>query len=261
MYIDTHAHFDICMNEADFSEEQLMADMKTANVEIAVQVSTEQTDFKWCRDFANKYDNIYYTLGIHPSSAFTDEDLTTLKKFTSEIFKTKNDYKLFGIGEAGLDYYWMAHEREKQIELFEFQLQLAKQNNLPIIIHTRDAMQDTIDILKNNSVENGIVHCFSSTKNDASKLLDMGLNISFTGNVTFKKATDLQEISLYVPNDRILFETDCPYLTPVPKRGKKNKPDYVVYIYNFVAGLKNMSVEELAAIVKNNFESLLGNRE
>lgn len=257
MFIDTHAHFDICIENAGFTEEQLIKDMESEKIEFAVQVSTEQTDFKWCRNFSKKYNNIFFTLGIHPSSEFVEDDLKYLEDSVVEVFNTEEAKKIFGIGEAGLDYYWMAHERDKQISLFERQIIIAKENKLPIIIHTRDAMEDTIAILKENSVENGVVHCFSGNKKDAKKLLDMGLYISFTGNVTFKKAEEIQEVALYVPNDRILFETDCPYLAPVPKRGKKNKPDYVKYIYEHVANLKKIELEELSSIVKGNFNSLL----
>lgn len=257
MYIDTHAHFDICIKQTKYDENTLLAEMQKAGVEYAVQVSTEQTDFDWCRKFAGKYEHIYFTLGIHPSSEFTDKDLEKLADFADQVNSGTNAHKLFGIGEAGLDYYWMKHSRERQINLFETQINIAKQYNLPIIVHTRDAMQDTIDVLKSNSIEKGVIHCFSGTKSEAAKLLDMGFHISFAGNVTFKKCTDLQEVAVYVPEDRLFFETDCPYLTPVPKRGKKNRPDYVAHTYEFVANLRKQPVKELAIVIKNNFIALL----
>jgi TatD DNase family protein len=258
MFIDTHAHFGICMQHTKLKEHELLSKMQDAKVEYAVQVSTEQTDFKWCRDFALKHQNIFFTLGIHPSSEYVEEDLNMLVKLVSEVRLTEEKKNLFGIGEAGLDYYWMAHPKGKQIKLFEMQINIAKEYNLPVIVHTREAMQDTIGVLKSNSVEKGIIHCFSGTKSEAAQLLDMGLYISFAGNVTFKKSHELQDVALYVPVERLLLETDCPYLTPAPKRGRKNRPDYVVHTYNFIAELHKQKVEDLAMQIKNNFIALSG---
>jgi TatD DNase family protein len=136
--------------------------------------------------------------------------------------------KIFGIGEIGLDYHWMKHSREKQMKLFESQIEIAKKYDLPIVVHNRDAFEDTYYILKGMDCKRVIIHCFSGNVEIAKKFLNLGYYISFAGNVTFKKATELQEALKFIPIDQLLLETDCPFLTPVPNRGKKT--DRIMYV-------------------------------
>jgi TatD DNase family protein len=259
MYIDTHAHFDLCIQEAGFTEKELLEDMKTEEVSCAVQVATHTDTFSWTRQFSRKYAHIYFALGIHPTYIDHSGDFEQLSDIVQKVIATDERKKLLGIGEIGLDYYWMTHSREAQIEAFEKQLAIARAHDLYVIIHSRDAMEDTIAVLRNHDVEKCILHCFGGTKKDAEILLDMGYYISFAGNVTFKKATVLQEAAAYVPVDRILLETDCPYLAPVPKRGEKNKPDYVKHTYAFIADLKKLSLTELSKRIKSSFEEICMN--
>ncbi|MDA3899945.1 MAG: TatD family hydrolase [Spirochaetes bacterium] len=252
MYIDSHAHYDSCF-EKGISENELMNSV-AESLYCSVHVATEADTFEWAREFSYKYDNILFSAGIHPSSPFSDQDLNYLTQFVADCIQKKE--KLFGIGETGLDYHWMEHSKESQRILFEYQLDLARQYNLPVIIHNRDAHEDTLAILRNCGYTNVIIHCFSGDKDTAAAFLDFGALISFAGNVTFKKATMLQESLLYVPFERLLLETDCPYLTPVPFRGTTNRPDYVRHVYEFVSLHKDIEITQLQKIIINNFEAV-----
>ncbi|MBN1499937.1 MAG: TatD family hydrolase [Spirochaetes bacterium] len=252
MFIDTHAHFDICMADG-YTEENLLLKMKESNVEYSVQIGVDRNDFLLTSEFASRHENVFFTLGIHPSSSFEDDDIACLENMVSE---NKNS-RLIGVGETGLDYHWMEHEKNIQIDLFEKQIDIAVKNDLAVIVHSRDAMDDTIAVLKNMHPEKVIIHCFSGNPEEAEMLAGMGYFISFAGNLTYKKADNLHEAVKRVPVDNLLFETDCPYLAPVPERGKKNRPDFVVYTYRFAAEMRNMDVGKLCETVKNNFSRLI----
>ncbi|HEY1405593.1 MAG TPA: TatD family hydrolase, partial [Spirochaetota bacterium] len=142
-FIDTHAHFDICMKDAGYSEDFLLSEMRKSHVETAVQISTERTDFDWCALFSEKHDHIFFTLGIHPSSSFSEDDLAALGSKVATLKDSPMRKKLIGIGEIGLDYYWNKENREEQIRLFERQLSIAREADLPVIIHSRDALDET----------------------------------------------------------------------------------------------------------------------
>lgn len=253
MFIDSHSHFDICM-EKDFSEEDLISGLKQNNIEAAVQVATHPGNFQFCADFAAKYNNIYYTLGIHPSDPCTDDDINMLDAFVNE---KSNDSKLIAIGEIGLDYHWMESEKEIQQKYFKKQIEIAQKNDLYIVVHSRDAMPDTIRILDEMDVKKAVIHCYSGTAEEAKYLISKGYFISFAGNVTYKNAKNIQEAALSVPVEKMLLETDCPFLSPVPMRGKKNRPDYVKYTYEFISILKNISVENLSKHIRDNFKKIV----
>jgi len=257
-YIDTHAHFDLCMKDAGYTEEFLFSEMDRAGVSRAVQISTERADFDWCTGFARAHDNILFTLGIHPGSPVTDDDIQALDQAVSAIIGTPLARKLFGIGEIGLDYYWRDDNRAEQLKYFEMQASIAKKRDLPVIVHSRDALDDTRGLLMNLSISKGILHCFSGNADDAKQFLDMGFLISFAGNVTYKKALSLHEAAAFVPDDRLLLETDCPYLSPQTVRGQKNHPAWVTHTYDFVARLRNIPVDALAERIERNFNSFTG---
>ncbi len=252
MYIDTHAHFDICINGGD-TEDNLISAMAENHVDFAVQVGVDKENLIWTAEFAARHENIFFTLGIHPASKFDTEDFHYLEKL---VLENKNP-KLIGIGETGLDYHWMEHERKIQIDLFEKQIELAVKNNLSVIVHSRDAMEDTISVLKNMHPRKVILHCFSGSASDAVALTDMGFYISFAGNLTYKKAENLHEVVKKIPIEMLLFETDCPYLAPIPQRGKKNRPDFVKHTYEFAAVQRNCDVESLCEEVTRNFTRLI----
>jgi len=258
--IDTHAHFDICIEEYNLDENMIISEMRENGIHKAVQVSVDYDRFDWAEDFFKKHEFVYIAFGIHPASDYTDEQIDGVR---ARLIALKNsDYRdrVFALGETGLDYHWMKHNKEIQRELFEKQIQIAKELNLPIIVHSRNAIEDTISILRNNQVERAIIHCFSGTPHDAKILLDMGYYISFAGNVTYKKTENIQDSAKYVPIDKILFETDSPYLTPQKVRSNKNRSSYVKYVYEHIAELKKISVEALSDAVNESFEKLLSGK-
>ena len=256
-YIDSHAHFDSCIN-AGYTEEFLLGEMRKAGVDFAVQISTEKNDMEWCESFALAHENIWYTLGIHPESEFHDDHISYLDMMAARGCSPENKGKLFGIGEIGLDYYWNKENKKEQIAFFEKQIAVAKNYSLPIIVHSRDAFDDMYAVLKNAQIGKGILHCFSGNAQQADMFLDLGFYISFAGNVTYKKALDLHEAASSVPAARILLETDCPYLSPQPVRGQKNHPANITHTYEHVAALRGISTEQLCSQCKDNFFTFIG---
>ena len=258
MYIDTHAHFDSCIIDANFSEEALLSSMKENNVSYAIHIATEIPSMRWAEDFSAKHPNVFFAAGIHPSSQFYDSDAEDFKNEIEIIKRSGLESKFIGIGEVGLDYYHLPNTREIQIKYFEWQIETALDHKKPLIIHTRDAFDDTYDILKNSGAENVLIHCFSGGAAEAEKMLDLGYYLSFAGNVTFKKADNLREALKVTPLERLLFETDCPYLSPEPVRGSKNQPSNVKYVYKFASDFLSMDEELITSACTKNFEKLFG---
>jgi TatD DNase family protein len=257
MYIDSHSHFDMVMKRLKCSESACITRLKENNIVHAVQVAISEATLQWSYDFArrNRDAGILFTLGIHPSSTAGDPEVAALTSLTETALE-KDPGLLFGIGECGLDYYRMRQEKSMQLRGFVYQIELAKRHNLPLIIHIRDAMSDALEVLGSRPITGGIMHCFPGNKKEAQKVLDLGFYISFAGNVTYKNARILHETATYVPPDRILVETDAPFLTPVPYRGKINRSEYVIHTYTFIAGLRNISVDALKEQVHSNFKAL-----
>lgn len=258
MLVDSHAHFDMILDDKKITEEELIKSLRYNNIEYSVQVSVEAKGFEWSRDFAKRnYKNgVYYTIGIHPSSIADDAALEKLATFTDRELKTEYGKLILGIGECGLDFYRMHQPEEMQRRSFEFQIDMAKKYKLPLIIHIRDAMEEGIEILARKKGRGGIMHCFSGDSKAAKRVLDLGFMISFAGNVTYKNAVELHDAASYVPLDRILLETDAPFLTPVPLRGKPNTPEYIKHTYQFVADLKKITRSKLEDSVSENFRKL-----
>lgn len=245
MLFDTHAH----LNDERFDEDRhvIIKSLKENGVEAYCEIAYDmQSSFAAC-ELSQKYDFIYAAVGVHPhdSKDMTEEDLPRLKELLSKD-------KVVALGEIGLDYYYDNSERDVQRYWFARQLKLAKSVNMPITVHSRDAMEDTINILREHGTGDGIIHCYSGSKESAKILLDMGYYISFAGPVTFKNANSILEVIKYVPEDRILIETDSPYLAPVPYRGKRNCPVYVAEVAKKVAELKGKSFEGIAQITTEN---------
>jgi len=256
MYIDTHTHFDLILEDKSLTEEMLLNTLKLKEVEFAVQIAIDVKSSLWSYDFASKHRSkgVLFTLGIHPSNPADQKEINDLSDCLKKV-KPDDLNLLFGVGECGLDFYRLHQPKEKQIESFEAQIDLAKKNNLPLIIHSREAMSETIDILKEKKVNAGIMHCFAGDREVAKKVLDLGLYISFAGNLTYKKAFTLVDSAAYVPLDRLFLETDAPFLTPVPFRGQKNRSEYVREVYKFVANLKNESLSKVLDQIQQNFIS------
>ena len=246
MYIDTHCH----LSMEDYDDiDKVIEENKNALVEKIVVSGCSRESIEEVMDLKDRYDMVYVTIGYHPEYAdtITESDLDYLKSLL-------NEKKVIGIGEIGLDYHYTKENKDKQIWLFEEQLKIADAFNLPVVIHSRDATMDTINTLKKYKVK-GIIHCFSGSLETANIYLKMGFLLGIGGVVTFKNSK-LKDVVREVPINSIVLETDSPYLTPVPYRGKQNSSKYLIYIARFIADIKNISLEELAEITSRNASSL-----
>lgn len=246
MYIDTHCH----LSMEDYDDiDKVIEENKNALVEKIVVSGCSRESIEEVMDLKDKYDMVYVTIGYHPEYAdtVTESDLDYLKSLLGEK-------KVVGIGEIGLDYHYTKENKDKQIWLFEEQLKIASAFNLPVVIHSRDATMDTINTLKKYKVK-GIIHCFSGSLETANIYISMGFLLGIGGVVTFKNSK-LKDVVKEVPLESIVLETDSPYLTPVPFRGKINSSKYLEFIANFIADIKNISLEELAEITSKNASSL-----
>lgn len=237
-WIDIHAH----LNMLEEGVEAAIANAKAVGVKKIITIGTEPGDHPIVLEIARKYyPDVYCTLGVHPHDG---------KVYTEAAGKFIEDHVsepcVVAVGEIGLDYYYDQSPRKEQQDAFRAQLEIAKRTNMPVEIHTRDAEEDTIEILKEFKGQvNGIIHCFTGTEWLAREALDIGFNISISGVVTFKNADSLRSTVKMLPLDRIHVETDSPFLAPIPMRGKKNTPAYVVHTAKFVAELKGISEEQL----------------
>ncbi|RMA97092.1 TatD family hydrolase [Hydrogenothermus marinus] len=246
--IDTHCHLDMLKTEEDLKE-------SVEKLDFLLTIGCDKEEIKKAVELANKYENVYASIGFHPYDIkdITDKDLEELK---DTIQKEK---KVIAVGEFGLDYYRDYTPKDKQKYFFERQIEIAKQLNLPIIIHSREAPRDTEKILEKYAPypASGIIHCFGGDMQMMEKCVDMGFYISFAGNITYPKAENLREIAKKVPLNRLLLETDSPFLAPQKKRGKPNKPSYIYYTRDFVANLLGLTPEELEKITDQNAKNVL----
>lgn len=257
MFTDTHAHLNrLQLDNYQGNIEQALQTAKNANVSriMAIMCDFEEYDDIY-RIISHQIDGLTLgmSVGIHPC-----EDLAVLKSATVELLtEMANQPHVWAIGETGLDYYWSQENINEQKQSLARHIYASQALKKPIIIHTREAKHDTIDILKAEKAEHGIIHCFTEDYETAKKALDLGFYISFSGIVTFKNATELQEVAKKMPKDRILIETDSPYLAPVPKRGKSNEPAFVPYVGEFLSKLLNIEVHDFAQLTNQNFDNLL----
>ena len=252
---DSHCHLD----DEKFNEdrEELIKQIKEAGITKLISAGYSLESSKKAIKLAKNYDFIYATAGISPNDIpQTNEELWKTIEEIKE--KVKQNNKVVAIGEIGLDYYWNEQNKELQKIAFIKQIQLANELELPIVIHTREAVQDTLDILKQNEVkQNGIFHCCPLNRELVKEALKLGFYISLAGPITFKNSKNADEIIAMIPNEKILIETDSPYLSPEPLRGKRNDPRNVKYIAQKIAEVKNVSTEEIAKITYQNAEKFL----
>ncbi|MGD9159702.1 MAG: TatD family hydrolase [Desulfobacteraceae bacterium] len=252
MLIDSHAHLD--MDDYKDDLESVIDRAVEGGVERIITIGIDLASSLKALELANRYDFLYSTVGFHPHDAdrVSDAHLMELQALAKET-------RVVAWGEIGLDFFKNQSGREKQIEIFRTQLDIAYETGLPVIIHNRDADKEILEILKasRNSDHKGIIHCFSSDYEAALTFIDMGFHISIPGIVTFKNADKLKEVAARVPVERMLVETDAPFLAPVPKRGKRNEPLFVTYTARMIAELRGMEFEELAAITTANCKNLL----
>lgn len=238
MIFDSHAHYDD--HRFDEDRDELIASLWTHGIGKVINIGSDLASIENVLSLVDTYPQFYGSVGIHPSDTkdLTEADMTYLKKSAAKD-------GIVAIGEIGLDYYYEEPEISIQKKWFHRQLDLAEETGLPVIIHSRDACQDTLDILKERKTVTGVVHCFSYTKETAEEYLKMGYYIGIGGVVTFKNAKKLKEAVEVIPMDRILLETDCPYLAPEPHRGTRNSSLMLPYVIEEIARIKNLEPKQV----------------
>jgi TatD DNase family protein len=250
MLVDSHCHLDF----PEFAPERddVVARARSAGVGTMVTISTKLSTFDSVRAIAESYADVYCTVGVHPHEADTEAGADDAVKLAT----LAKHPKVIGLGETGLDYYYGHSSRENQKAAFAAHLAAARETGLPVVVHTRDAEPDTMEILRAESEKGGLtglIHCFTGTRALSDFAVGIGFCVSFSGIVTFKNAEELREVAASVPMDRLLVETDAPFLAPVPNRGKRNEPAFVVHTAALLAKLKGVSPEEIAAATTENF--------
>ena len=247
MLIDTHVHLNADHYDEDLDE--VIERAREAGVSHFVVIGFDNKTIDRTMELIDKYEDVYGVIGWHPVDAVDcrDEDLARIEKLSSHP-------KIVGIGETGLDYHWDKSPKHIQKEIFKAQIALAKRVNLPLIIHNREATGDVVEILEDEGAGEvgGIMHAFSGSPEIADRVLKIGFMISLGGPVTFKNAKQPKEVAKYVPLDKLLIETDAPFLTPHPHRGKRNEPAYVKLVAEEIAKLRDISYEEVAKATSDN---------
>tara|TARA_R110002110_G_scaffold312170_3_gene525562 strand:- start:3193 stop:3978 length:786 start_codon:yes stop_codon:yes gene_type:complete len=252
MLVDSHCHLDF----PDFAEDfdGVLSRAADADIETILTICTHVTKFGQVRAIAEAHDHIFCSVGIHPHEAESEPPVTG-----AELAKLSGHPKCIGIGETGLDYFYEHSPKAEQQRNFRAHIEASQSTGLPLIVHARDADDDTIKILRETMSEGafpGVIHCFTAGPELARVAIELGLYISISGIVTFKKAEDLRETIADIPLDRLLVETDAPYLAPMPNRGKRNEPSFVQHTAAKVAEVKGVSSDDLARITSDNFYSL-----
>lgn len=254
MLIDSHCHLEYKGLVED--QAAVLERARAAGVGGLLSISTRQREWDQVIGTAERHDAIWASVGIHPHEADQHADLGE-----AALMAAAEHAKVIAIGETGLDYYYDKSERETQRALFRRHIAVSRQTGLPLIVHTRDAEADTAAILADEMAQGAfpaLIHCFTASADFARTVLDLGLTISLSGIVTFKNASDLQAIAREIPEDRLLVETDAPFLAPVPHRGRPCEPAFVADTARFVANLRGMEPERLAAVTTANFARLFG---
>ncbi|WP_423840348.1 YchF/TatD family DNA exonuclease [Vibrio mytili] len=252
MFVDSHCHLDkLNYDELHTSVEDVINKAKQANVNELLSVGVTLDSFPNMLEMIEPYDNVHASCGVHPLDVESDFSLETLHQYASHK-------KVIAIGETGLDYHYQPDTAALQRERFEQHVELAVDLNKPLIIHTRNAREDTLNILRNGGAERcgGVIHCFTEDAAFAEAALELGFYISISGIVTFRQATELKEVVKNLPLERLLIETDSPYLAPVPHRGKENQPAYVVEVAAYIAQLKACALSDVAQKTSQNFRDL-----
>lgn len=290
MFSDTHFHFRHLVRDRGLNGTEILKGLCDRNTFFGLDIGTEADDLAERSEFVEKAvselsdddrkkacDLVYFSAGIWPSPDEIENRFERMKVLENQIasFQFKEEGKkshLVALGEFGLDHHWNPNGADSrseedfnselfkgETELFEMQLELSRKMNLPSIIHSRDAFDETISVIKNMGYNNGVIHCYSYGKNEARQFLDLGWHIAFGGGTTYTKKSkmeEMMELLRFVPDDRILMETDAPYLAPVPFRGQTNTPILIEYCYNFVASARNITPSELSSIVDENIRKL-----
>lgn len=258
MFIDSHCHLD-CIDLKDFDQDfhRLMDTIRHNRVERMLCVSINLKRYPEMRALAEAYQNVDFSVGVHPSDARDNPAVEP------QLMELAGDRRVVAVGETGLDYYYGKDSKQEQQQSFRMHMRVANALKKPVIVHTRDAQQDTLDILTQEQVTEcgGVLHCFTESWEMAKQALDLGMSISFSGIVTFRNAEALREVARQVPDDRLLIETDAPYLAPVPHRGKQNHPGWVVHVAECLAEVRQTSLESIAELSSHNYQRLFNHSE
>lgn len=250
MLIDSHVHLD--KRQFDGDREYIIENLEKNGIEAAVNIGADLESSIKSLDLAKKYENIYATVGVHPHNA---KDLTD--KMLEEMEELASEDKVVAIGETGLDYHYDNSPRDVQRKWFRKQIQLAKKLDLPVVVHSRSADEDTLKILKEESDGlRAVIHCFSSDRAMMKEFVDLGFYIALGGPVTFKKTDELKEVAKIVPIEKLLVETDAPYLAPHPYRGKRNEPVFVKQTAELIAKLRGMTIEDFTLQINQNTKAI-----
>ena len=250
MFVDSHCHLDFPgLLER---EDEILAAMAAADVGRAMCIGVKLEDIDRVIGLAERHDNLFATVGVHPDNADVEEP------DEARLLSLADHPKVLGIGETGLDYYWHKDAPEWQRARFRTHIRAARACAKPLVIHTRNAAEDTLRLMREEGAgeAGGVMHCFTETREVAEAALELGFYISFSGIVTFRNAKALKEVACAVPLERMLIETDSPYLAPVPYRGKTNQPAYVVHVAEEIARLKDLALDQVAAATTRNFNRL-----
>lgn len=252
MFIDSHCHLDrLKLQDFDNSLDCVLENAKQAQVDTLLCVSVTLEEFPKMAQITERYKNVHLSCGTHP---LNQDDLVD-EVYLTELSKHQ---RVIAVGETGLDYFYAPETKTVQQDSFRKHIRAAIAVNKPLIIHTRDAREDTLQIMKEEGADKigGILHCFTESLAMAQAAIEMGFYISFSGIVTFKNASELRDVAKEIPDDRMLIETDSPYLAPVPHRGKQNQPAYVADVAKFLASVRGQSVEHIAKVTTDNFNRL-----
>ncbi len=255
MIIDSHCHLNY--EPISLSLKDTVERANNEGVKYLLTISTEDKSFENILKIINEFKCVYGTYGIHPHEAKNHKTINNKEI----IEKIRINNKIIGIGESGLDFYYNHSEKRDQLRCFEEHITAAQETKLPLIVHTRNAEKETLDLLRKKKAEKDfsiLIHCFTGSKKFAFDLLDLGSYISASGVVTFKKSIELANTFKEIPNERILVETDSPYLAPVPLRGKANEPSYIIHTVKFLSKIKNLTFEEFSNTTTENFFKLFG---
>ncbi len=255
MIVDSHCH--LTYEPMSLSLNDTIKRANNEGIKYILTISTEDKSFDKILKIITDYNCVYGTYGIHPHEAKLHKHIN-LEYILKKINSNK---KIIGIGESGLDFYYNHSEKFDQIRCFEQHIYAAQEKKLPLIVHTRSAEKETLEILEKNLKKKDfkiLIHCFTGSREFAFKLIDLGAYISASGVVTFKKSFELANTFKDLPNEKILVETDAPYLAPVPLRGKPNEPSYIIHTVKFISDLKKLSFEDFSNITTNNFLNLFG---
>ena len=247
MLVDSHCH----LNFPEFKDDldDVIKRASEQGVKTLLTINTKLSEAKDIQKIADLYSNVFCTVGAHPHDAAEH----TYQGVYEDLIKLAQHPKVVGVGETGLDYYYENSPKDEQIESFKTHIRASIELDLPLVIHTRDADEDTLETIKAFPKAKGVFHCFSGSKDLAKAALDLGFYISFSGIITFKKAEDLREVAGFVPMDRVLVETDSPFLAPIPHRGERNEPSYTRITAMKLSEIKGISLEEVAHQTTKNF--------